>query len=325
MPLLWRGRCQALRGELTRALTDLRESLDLAREHHVDVALPYTTGFLADALLDTGEVSAAQEVIEALGLPEALPPTQHLIFFRLARARTRIAAADPELGVDELREAGELCRLVPSDNPAWVPWRRLAVEGLRKLDRLDDARALADEELAIARHWGAAHATGASLRAAAACASGTEAVPLLEEAVTLLRPSAARLELARALVDLGAALRRANRRSDARAMLRRGVELAQRLGAVELAARGNVEIAATGARPRKLTPGGRDALTASERRIAQLAAAGRSNKAIAQELFVTVKTVELHLSNSYRKLDITSRNELAAALEPNENPAKNER
>jgi DNA-binding NarL/FixJ family response regulator len=127
---------------------------------------------------------------------------------------------------------------------------------------------------------------------------------------------AAQLELARALVDLGAALCRANRRSDARPVLREGVHLAQRLGAADLALRGDEEIAATGARPRKLHVGGRAALTPSERRIAQLAATGRSNKEIAQELFVTVKTVELHLSNCYRKLDITSRNELAAALEP---------
>ena len=98
--------------------------------------------------------------------------------------------------------------------------------------------------------------------------------------------------------------------------MREGVHLAQRLGAAELAARGNEEIAATGARPRKLHAGGRDALTPSERRIAQLAAGARTNKEIAQELFVTVKTVELHLSNCYRKLDITSRNDLASALEP---------
>ena len=122
------------------------------------------------------------------------------------------------------------------------------------------------------------------------------------------------LEHARALVDLGAALRRANRRSEARARLREGVDLARRVGALGLAERANEEIAATGARPRKVLQTGLDALTASERRVGQLAAEGMTNKEIAQALFVTIKTVEVHLSHAYRKLDISSRAQLDTAL-----------
>jgi DNA-binding NarL/FixJ family response regulator len=143
--------------------------------------------------------------------------------------------------------------------------------------------------------------------------SGQAGIGLLREAVELLAGSEARLEHARALVDLGAALRRANQRAKARERLREGVELARKVGALGLAERANQEIAATGARPRKVLQTGLDALTASERRVAQLAADGMSNKEIAQTLFVTVKTVEVHLTSAYRKLEISSRTQLDEA------------
>ena len=143
---------------------------------------------------------------------------------------------------------------------------------------------------------------------------GTAGIGLLREAVDVLASSEARLEHARPLVDLGAALRRANQRTEARERLREGGDLARRVGAFGLAARANAEIAATGARPRKVLQTGLDALTASERRVAQLAADGMSNQEIAQTLFVTIKTVEVHLSHAYRKLEIRSRAQLDTAL-----------
>ncbi len=126
--------------------------------------------------------------------------------------------------------------------------------------------------------------------------------------------SSAPLEHAKALVELGAALRRANKRSEARELLRLGVGMAHRSAATALAERGNEELAATGARPRKLLQTGPESLTASERRVARLAADEMTNKEIAQALFVTVKTVEVHLSSAYRKLDVSSRRQLAIAL-----------
>ena len=131
----------------------------------------------------------------------------------------------------------------------------------------------------------------------------------------MLAGSPAVLELARAQVELGAALRRANQRAEAREPLRAGLDLAQRCGATRLAERARSELRATGARPRREALSGRAALTASERRTAEMAAAGMSNPAIAQALFVTVKTVEGHLSGAYRKLDVRSRAELPEALE----------
>jgi DNA-binding CsgD family transcriptional regulator len=137
---------------------------------------------------------------------------------------------------------------------------------------------------------------------------------LLREAVEVLEDSPALLEHGRAFTELGAALRRANRRSEARDPLRRGLELAHRCGAKPLAERAHTELAASGARPRRLVLSGLDALTPSERRVASMAANGMTNREIAQALFVTRKTVEVHLSSSYRKLGITSRSLLPGAL-----------
>jgi DNA-binding CsgD family transcriptional regulator len=102
--------------------------------------------------------------------------------------------------------------------------------------------------------------------------------------------------------------------SEARDYLRRGVERAHRLGAKALEERAHTELAATGARPRRLMLSGLDSLTPSERRVAEMAADNMTNKDIAQALFVTPKTVEVHLSSVYRKLQISSRGQLPEAL-----------
>jgi DNA-binding CsgD family transcriptional regulator len=313
--LSWRGRWQTHRGDLRAAVADLQEAIDLSVLHGMLVSRPYNVGFLAYALLEQGDTDEAARVIYESGFPEGLPLDQvHLVGFRLARGRVRIETGNPEQGVEELLQIGETVRLVPFDNPSSIPWRSWAAEGLRLLDRNDEARALADEELVLARRWGDPRAIGASLRVLGLIEGGKAGIALLREAVDVLAASEARLQHVRGLVDLGAALRRANERTEARELLREGVDLARTVGAFGLAARANDEIAATGARPRKVIQTGLDALTASERRVAQLAAEGMTNKEIAQALFVTIKTVEVHLSHAYRKLGISSRAELDKAL-----------
>jgi DNA-binding CsgD family transcriptional regulator len=313
--LMWRGVCQTHRGDLRAAVADLREAIDLAVAHGMLVSWPYNIGFLAHALLEQGDADEAARVIDEGNFPEELPLDQlHLAGFRLHRGRLRIETGSPERGVEELLQVGETVQLIPFDNPSGLPWRGGAAEGLRLLDRNDEARALAQEALVHARRWGDPYAIGTALRVLGLVEGGETGIAQLREAVEVLAGSEARLEHARALVDLGAALRRANQRTEARQRLREGVDLARRVGALGLAERGNEEIAATGARPRKVLQTGLDALTASERRVAQLAAEGMSNKEIAQTLFVTIKTVEVHLSHAYRKLEISSRAQLHKAL-----------
>jgi DNA-binding CsgD family transcriptional regulator len=153
-----------------------------------------------------------------------------------------------------------------------------------------------------------------ALRTRGLLEGGGEGIATLGESVEVLRGSAARLELAKSLVELGAAQRRANRRVESRDPLREGLDLAERCSATALARRAGDELAATGARPRRALLTGAASLTASERRICDMAASGMSNPEIAQALFVTIKNVEGHLTHAYRKLDIGSRRELAEAL-----------
>ena len=144
---------------------------------------------------------------------------------------------------------------------------------------------------------------------------GSEEIRLLREAATVLEESAAQLERARVCAALGVALHRVGRAEGAREPLRQAIDLAHRCGAQVLEDAALGELRATGARPRRRLASGAGALTPSERRIAELAAAGSQNREIAETLFVTTATVEYHLRNAYRKLGITSRTQLAEALD----------
>jgi DNA-binding CsgD family transcriptional regulator len=148
--------------------------------------------------------------------------------------------------------------------------------------------------------------------------TGNRGLELLRDAVDQLERSPARLLLAEALVAYGAALRRGGNRALAREPLRRGLDIASASGARPLTERARQELNATGLRVRRDAQTGVAALTPSERRVADHAATGATNPQIAQALFVTVKTVEMHLGNAYRKLDITTRSQLPEKLRTGE-------
>jgi DNA-binding CsgD family transcriptional regulator len=194
-----------------------------------------------------------------------------------------------------------------------VPWRSLKAQALARVGRQAEAVALAAEEVDLARAWGSPATVGRSLRVLGT-AEGQDGIAHLEEACAVLEDAPARLEQARALAALGEGRRRGRRPTDAREPLRRALELAEIAGATPLVERARAELYATGARPRTTALLGIRSLTSSERRVADLAADGFSNRDIAQSLYVTPKTVEVHLSNTYRKLGIGSRRELPDAL-----------
>ena len=172
---------------------------------------------------------------------------------------------------------------------------------------------LVEEELAAARRFGAPSAIARTLRVLGTL-RGDDGIDTLQEAVDVAAASPARYELARSLAALGEVLRRARRPGEAREPLRRALELAESCGASALRDHVRAELHAAGARPRTSALSGVESLTASERRVAGLAADGGTNRDIAQALFVTPKTVEVHLSNAYRKLGVRSRRDLAGAL-----------
>ena len=201
-------------------------------------------------------------------------------------------------------------------NPAWLPWRSLKALALEGLGDREAALALLEQELAAARVWGAPRALSRTLRILGTVAGGEDGLDLLREAVDVAEGSPARLEHAKALTALGSALRRERRPTEARAPLRAGYELAGRCGALPVAEHARTELHAAGARPRREALTGPESLTPSEQRVAGLAAAGESNRDIAQTLYVTPKTVEVHLTSVYRKLGIPGRASLAEALAP---------
>jgi DNA-binding CsgD family transcriptional regulator len=180
--------------------------------------------------------------------------------------------------------------------------------------REHDARELIDEQLIRCRAFGAPRPLGAALRAASLLHQSDDAIPLLEEAVAVLEPSPGRLELAYAMLALGSARRRAGHRADARPMLTEALELALSCQADSVARRAHEELIAAGARPRRDPIESRSKLTASESRVARMAAEGMTNREVAQALFVTEKTIENHLRSVFRKLEIGSRTQIAGAL-----------
>jgi DNA-binding CsgD family transcriptional regulator len=228
-------------------------------------------------------------------------------WLRLAQGRAPEAA-------DDFEAFGRREQDWRAANPGAFPYRSgLALASLALGDR-DRARELAREELELSRRWGTARAIGISLRTLGLAEGGDEGIARLRESVAVLEPSGARLEHARSLVELGAAIRRKGQRSEARVPLELGMDLAHRCGATALTARARQELLAAGARPRRAMRSGVEALTASERRVAGMAAEGMTNREIAQALFVTMRTVEVHLTHAYQKLDIASREELAGVL-----------
>jgi DNA-binding CsgD family transcriptional regulator len=193
-------------------------------------------------------------------------------------------------------------------------WRSEAAAVLAELGEGERAERLARDGIAAARAFGAPRALARSLRSAGRVIGGDEGLELLEEAVSLVERSPARLEAAYSLADLGAELVEQRRRREGREALRLALELAQKCGATSLAERVRGDLGAGGGRPPRLELTGVDALTPAERRVCELAAGELTNREIAQTLFVTEKTIELHLTSAYRKLGIRSRFQLASVI-----------
>jgi ATP/maltotriose-dependent transcriptional regulator MalT len=310
-----RGTVASRRGAVGEAVSEMRVSLEATLRSGLLLASAVNSAVLVALLLETGELDEAQACLEEIGLDRAfIPPPAPFTLLLGTRGRLRLAQGDTDAGIADLEECGRRSTAFGAMNPLLYPWRIALALALRERGEVEAARALAQEELAMARAWGTPGAIGSAERLVALLSDSDAMIAGLGRAAELLATSPARLEHARALADLGAAQRRANRRSEARETLREALDLAQRCGATVLAEQARNDLLATGARPRRLQLRGVDSLTASERRIADLAAGGLSNPEIAQSLFVTRKTVETHLGRAYSKLDIRSRKELPAAL-----------
>ncbi|MGI5278491.1 AAA family ATPase [Streptomyces rochei] len=269
------------------------------------------------ALVHTGRTEAAGRFADAFDLRRA-PESWELNRFLYARGVQRAAAGDTVGALHDFLECGRRQAARDVVSPVVTPWRTAVAECRLALGGGQEALALATEELRLARVWNTPRTVGRALRVLGTATGGRRGLKLAEDAVRTLRdaPVDTGMELTEALLAQGRQLLAAGERGRARDRLREAAELAERKGAVRLLALAGQALRDSGARSPATAQSGSGALTGSERRIAELAAAGRTNTEIADLLHLARRTVETHLTSTYRKLRIRRRTELPAALGP---------
>jgi DNA-binding CsgD family transcriptional regulator len=296
-------------GRIAQASADAQAALD-STSYGWQMYARSAAYTLALCQLERDELDRAQETLSVLDHERPDSSIEHPALLD-AHAILLRRQGRPEESLAEHLEAGRLFTevfgvLTTGD----VAWRLGAADSALAAGDRERALALAAEELEFSRSVQLTRGVIGALRVLGLAQGGEQGISLLEEAVAMGDPAPNRLEHIRALVDLGAALRRANRRVECREPLRRALEVAVAHGASGLATRARIELEATGARPRHVMLSGIESLTPSERRIAELAAGGATNREIAQLLFVSAKTVEYHLRHVFQKLDLSSRRQL---------------
>ncbi|MGZ4306637.1 MAG: response regulator transcription factor, partial [Solirubrobacteraceae bacterium] len=301
-------------GDLNSAEADAQAAIELAPDL---LGVEYVVLAVATAVLvglDRDETpESLRQLIDRSGIrydTEFLPSSQ----LRFASGVLRAAAGNHAAAVEELLSCELEHPTFGGENPAVVPWRSFAALSLSELGRHEEARALAAEEVRRAQAFGALRPIGMALRAQALVGPSDERSDGLREAMAAIAQSGARLEHARILLDVGAMIRASGQRAAAREPLLEALTLASRCGALRLERRTRAELAAIGVRPGVRNSDGAASLTPSERRVVELAAAGGTNREIAQTLFVTEKTVETHLGRAFRKLNVSSRRQLRDVL-----------
>ena len=304
-------------GAIFESEAEARAAYELARGERWPLGITSICQYLVQALVERDELEEARALLAENRLdrpPGELADVYTSNAFLLARAGLHAAGDDAEAAMADLREFRDREEAFGERNPSLAPWRSAMALILHGEGEGDEARSLCSAEIELARLWGAPRALGMALRAAGVVAPDGERVALLQEAVEVLEGSFARLELGRAQADLGAAILATGDAPEARRLLRTALETAHLCGAVALERRILEDLRAAGARPRRSVLSGPGSLTPSERRVAELAASGSSNREIAEQLFVAVRTVEYHLQGAYRKLGINERTRLAEAL-----------
>jgi DNA-binding CsgD family transcriptional regulator len=313
-PLLARGFSRARAGLVSESLEDLA-----AVRSHVDDLTDLERAALLtteiDCRLARGELELAMSLGDEFGrlldLPGIVGGTAHY-----GRGEIAAAAADAELAAGHFARAG---RLIADghDDPNVLPWRTAAALAAVRLGRRPEAAVLAREHLVLARAANAPYAVAVGLRALATVDAHGEPTSLLREASASLAGFPAARLAAQLDTDLAGLLLlsgRADVTAEALALLRRAEEYAGRQDLWPLQSRIRRLLDRLGEPAHPVHGEALAALTASERRVARLAADGLTNREIARQLVVTVKAVEWHLSHVYRKLGIRSRVGLASTL-----------
>ncbi|MGQ0838811.1 AAA family ATPase [Actinokineospora sp.] len=302
-------------GEPTESAADAQLALDLAHREGWQTSEAQAAVAFATALVPLGEIDRAQAVLDTVEVDQVrdVPWQGHNYLF--ARGTASAQQGDVERALVHLRQCGASLAEDRIANPLFLPWWAEAVFLLADGHRLREAVPLVELGEELAAGWPVPRARGLGLTTRAVVTEGAAAIDLLTEAVRVLADSGALLDRQRAQFLLGRELLRRGDTRPAREHLRAAVDMAARCGARAAAVGARELLLMAGGRMRQVTGARADVLTGSERRVAGMAAAGSTNREIAEALFVTSRTVEVHLTNAYRKLGIGGRVELAPALD----------
>jgi DNA-binding CsgD family transcriptional regulator len=309
------GEVHRMEGDLIAAENDLRTGMELATGP--PIGGPFMVRGVVESLLEQNAAGKAEAELRKAGLTGVLPPLISSAGLVYARGRTRIAAGALQNGLDDMLHVGQILAQHQNRDPQSVAWRIDASEVYLRLGDVDHAYALMAEQLELARCVGTPFVIGPALRLQGRvqlALGDAGALASLHESVRLLTGSFARLELARALVDLGMATRLAGDQVAARRTLEKAATLAEELGSVVLTRQSNAELVAAGGRPRRSARRGVLGLTPTERRVAILGAESLTNREIAEAFVISEKTVETHMTSAFRKLGIRTRAELSGVL-----------
>jgi DNA-binding CsgD family transcriptional regulator/tetratricopeptide (TPR) repeat protein len=311
----FRSRVAYCEGRLSEAESAAQDAIEVIELHDWQLGFPLPFAFLAAVLIERGELARAEDAIAQSGAGKEVPKSILFDSVLWNRAHLRMAQNRPESALsdlDELKSRYDQRGVVNPPGPQYLGGIALARLALGEREK---ASGFAASQLDRARIFAARRPLSIALRTAGLVEGGDRGIDLLRESVNVAEASGALLELAKSLYELGAALRRAGRRTEARDFLRQALDLASKCCALALVDRAHDELITAGARPRRERITGVESLTVSERRVAEMAARGMTNREIAQALFVTMKTVAVHLTHTYQKLDISSRAELGGTLD----------
>ncbi|THA26318.1 helix-turn-helix transcriptional regulator [Streptomyces sp. RKND-216] len=311
-------------GELTEAERYAARALSLIGMSGWGVVVGAPLGMLLRVSTAMGDFDSARAYLRK-PVPEGTFQTRYGLQFLQARGHFYLATDRLQAALDDFRYCGELMTSWGIDAPAFLPWRNDLAEVHLRMGDKQTARRYAEEQLALdGSRRGRAH--GTALRLLAATSGVRDRLRLLQESVEVLQARGARLQLAQALHDLGRAHQAAGEVGKARMISRRAARLARECGAPQPPAQ---PAAVKEEEPAVLLPSdadrwpvtppppvkATDVLTLSERKVAALASLGYTNREISAKLFITVSTVEQHLTKVFRKLKVKSRTDLPVELE----------
>jgi DNA-binding CsgD family transcriptional regulator len=303
------------RGNVTAALEHSQRAIEVALSTDYYLLLPTAAAFRIRALIEVGDITGAEALLATYGLDGDLPDLA--VMFRTAlkvRAELRLAQGRPADALADLLDLGRRDDETGTEEESSA-WRTHASMALIELGRVDEAAELARYEVDRARAKGVGPTEARALASLGRATAREQSLEHLTRALDLFSSMPFDLDRARTLVEYGRALMKAGNRPLGQTTLLEALDVSSRLGATVLAGAATAELRTCGLRPRRTALTGVAALTPSERRIADIAATGATNDEIAQRLFVTRKNVEFHLTNAYRKLGVTSRRGLGAAMD----------